>query len=78
MEFQQEEDSTNIPGHLVDTTFTAIGLSPATLYTFRVAGVTVNGTGPYTDITLVTTEDGSMSQYYVPEWQVFRLLAFPA
>ena len=61
VEFQQEEDGADIPGDVVNEAFTAIGLSPATLYTFRVAGVNINGTGPYSNITFISTGDGSMS-----------------
>ena len=37
-----------IPGSVVDRTFTASGLTPYTnYYTFKVAGVNNNGTGPF-------------------------------
>ena len=60
VEFQQEEDGASISGYLVDRSFTAIELSPATLYTFRVAGVNIKGTGPYSDTIYITTEEGGM------------------
>ena len=45
----------------MDRTFTASGLTPYTNYTFRVAGVNSNGTGPYTNtITILTDEDGKL------------------
>ena len=51
----------DIPGevNVMNRTFTASGLTPHTNYTFRVAGVNSNGTGPYSDdITVLTDEDG--------------------
>ena len=45
--------------NVMDRTFTTSGLTPHTNYTFRVAGVNNNGTGPYSDdITVLTDEDG--------------------
>ena len=52
-----------IPGevNVIDRTFTASELTPHTNYTFRVAGVNSNGTGPYSnDITVLTDEDGKL------------------
>ena len=37
----------------------ASGLTPATNYTFRVAGINTNGTGPFTEI-IISTEEDSM------------------
>ena len=57
----QEQGGAVIPGevNVMDRTFTASGLTPHTNYTFRVAGVNSNGTGPYSDdITVFTDEDG--------------------
>ena len=57
----QEQGGVVIPGevNVMDRTFTASGLTPHTNYTFTVAGVNSNGTGPYTNDTIVTTvEDG--------------------
>ena len=51
-----------IPGevNVMDRTFTASRLTPHTNYTFRVAGVNSNGTGPYTNTTAIQTdEDGN-------------------
>ena len=51
-----------IPGvvHMVNRTFTASGLTPYTNYTFRVAGVNDNRTGPFSNITSILTEEESM------------------
>ena len=57
----QEQGGAVIPDevNVMDRTFTASGLTPHTNYTFRVAGVNSNGTGPYSDdITALTDEDG--------------------
>ena len=43
--------------NVMDRTFTASGLTPHTNYIFRVAGVNSNGTGPYSNDTMVTTEE---------------------
>ena len=52
----QEEGGTDIPGEVMGQSFTASGLTPNTSYTFRVAGVNANGTGPFTEnITISTT-----------------------
>ena len=56
----QEQDGAEISGEMnvMDRTFTASGLTPNTNYTFRVAGVNSNGTGPFTNIaTFLTSED---------------------
>ena len=50
-----------IPGevNVINRNFTASGLTPHTNYTFRVAGVNSNATGPYTSTTTIQTdEDG--------------------
>ena len=59
----QEQGGAVIPGevNVMDRTFTASGLTPHTNYTFRVAGVNNNSTGPYTNInTILTDEDGML------------------
>ena len=59
----QEQGGAVIPGevNVMDRTFTASGLTPHTNYTFGVAGVNSNGTGPYTNIsTILTDEDGML------------------
>ena len=59
----QEQGGAVIPGevNVMDRTFTASGLTPHTNYTFRVAGVNSNGTGPYSnDITVLTDEDSKI------------------
>ena len=55
----QEVGGALIPGVVVNRTFTASGLTPYTNYTFRVAGVNDNGTGPFTNITSILTEEES-------------------
>ena len=57
----QEQGGAVIPGevNVMDRTFTASGLAPHTSYTFRIAGVNSNGTGPYTNtIVILTDEEG--------------------
>ena len=44
--------------NLMDRALTASRLTPYTNYTFRVAGVNSAGTGPFTEITLTTGEEG--------------------
>ena len=59
----QEQGGAVIPGeaNAMDRTFTASGLTPHTNYTFRIAGVNSNGTGPYTNISgILTDEDGML------------------
>ena len=59
-----EQGGANVPGNIVDSTFSAGGLTPFTNYTFQVAGVNDVGTGPFTDvITITTDEDGLFSLY---------------
>ena len=55
----QEQGGAVILGevNVMDRTFTASGLTPHTNYIFRVAGVNSNGTGPYTNGTVVMTEE---------------------
>ena len=48
-----------IPGVVVNRTFTASELTPYTNYTFRVAGVNDNGTGPFINVTSILTEEES-------------------
>ena len=48
-----------ISGVVVNRTFTASGLTPYTNYTFRVVGVNDNGTGLFTDVTSIQTEEES-------------------
>ena len=65
----QEQGGAVIPGevNVMDRIFTAIGLTPHTNYIFRVAGVNSNGTGPYTNDTMVMTEeDGN----YMFRWSI--------
>ena len=57
----QEEGGTRIPGEVMDQIFTASSLTPHTNYTFRVAGLNSNGTGPFSEsITILMKEDGKI------------------
>ena len=50
VQFQEQDDGAGVAGGVVNVigrTYTATGLTPATHYTFRVAGVTGGGTGPF-------------------------------
>ena len=55
----QEVGGALIPRVVVDRTFTASRLTPYTNYTFRVAGVNDNGTGPFSNINSIQTEEDS-------------------
>jgi hypothetical protein len=50
----EEQGGAGIPGEVVGRLFTASGLTPAKRYTFRVAGVNINGTGPFQEINILT------------------------
>ena len=55
----QEQSGANVPGS-VDTgerNFSATELTPFSSYTFRVAGVNAVGTGPYSTILSITTDE---------------------
>ena len=54
----QEQGGANVPGNTVNRTFSAEGLTPGTNYTFQVAGVNDAGTGPFTNVTVITVEEG--------------------
>ena len=41
--------------------FTKSRLTPNSSYTFRVAGVNVNGTGPFSDVIIINTEEESIN-----------------
>ena len=61
----QEQGGAVIPGevNVMDRTFTASGLTPHTNYTFRVAGINSNGTGPYMNtIVILTDEEGIITK----------------
>ena len=58
VEFQEVRGAV-IPGVMVNRTFTASGLTPYTNYTFRVAGVNDNDTGPFTDVISIQTKEES-------------------
>ena len=60
VKFQKEEGGTDEElSTNVFENFTVDGLTPSTSYTFQVAGVNINGTGPFTNMLVITTnEDG--------------------
>ena len=53
----QELDGTTITGEVMGQSFTANGLTPRTSYIFQVARVNDAGTGPFTDIITITTDE---------------------
>ena len=58
VQFLEQDGGASVAGGVVDViggTYTVSGLTPATAYTFRVAGVTSGGTGPFSPTTVVTT-----------------------
>jgi hypothetical protein len=55
-----EFNGTTVPEEVVGENFTASGLTPARNYIFRVAGINANGTGPFTNATIVSTDEDSM------------------
>ena len=57
----QEEGGADIPGEVIGQRFTASSLTPNTSYTFRVAGVNANGTGPFTELIILNTHTGEIS-----------------
>ena len=59
VEFQEVGEALIPDGVMVNRTFTASGLTPYTNYTFRVAGVNDNGTGPFSNVTSIMTEEES-------------------
>ena len=60
-----------IPGVVVNKTFTASGLTPYTNYTFRVAGVNDNGTGPFLNVTNILTEEESKYLRIIGQYTTF-------
>ena len=58
----REEGGARIPGEVVNQTFTASGLAPHTNYTFRVAGININGTGSFTELISILTDEDGMCQ----------------
>ena len=62
-----------VPGMLMvdERRFTASGLSPFTNYTFRIAGVNSNGTGPFSNITTIKTAEDSMFDLKSPLFTFF-------
>ena len=60
VDFQQTDGTATTAGEIVGQTFTARGLRPFTDFTFRVAGVSNEGRGPFTDTITVRTNGDSM------------------
>ena len=62
----QEQDGTMIPGEVMGQSFNATELTPYTSYTFQVAGVNINGAGPFSEVTtIMTDEDGLLTSNIV-------------
>ena len=61
----QEQGGATIPGEVMGQSFTANDLTPGKSYTFQVAGVNDDGTGPFTETTITTDEEGYMSRLYI-------------
>ena len=59
-----------------DRTYTVSGLTPATPYIFRVAGVTSGGTGPFSPFRIVITMDGCKLNCYIADYQNYTVLNF--
>ena len=57
----QEQGGARISVEVMGQSFTADRLRPFTDYTFRVAGVNINGTGPFTNTISITIGEESMS-----------------
>ena len=58
VQFQEQDGGASVAGGVVNVigrTYTVSGLTPATAYTFRVAGVTSGGIGPFSPARVVTT-----------------------
>ena len=58
VQFQEQDGGASVAGGVVDVndrTYNVSGLTPATPYTFRVAGVTSGVTGPFSPARVVTT-----------------------
>ncbi len=56
----QEQGGERIPEDVMDQNFNASGLTPGRNYTFQVAGVNINGRGPFTDTIGISTDEESM------------------
>ena len=60
VEFQEQGGARILREEVVNQSFTASGLHPYTNYTFRVAGVNINGTGPFSNTIIITTGEESV------------------
>lgn len=56
-----EEGRARISRDVMGQTFVAAQLTPDTNYFFRVAGANTNGTGPFTDIIALSTDEDGMT-----------------
>ena len=61
----REQLGARIPGEVLEQSFTATGLTPGRTYTFRVAGVSSDGTGPFTDLSVINTDEAGMAYVHV-------------
>ncbi len=59
VEFQEQGQAETLEDVTGVLTFTHTGLTPGRMHTFRVAGINSNGTGPFTNITVVSTDEES-------------------
>ena len=76
VQFQEQDGGSSVAGGVVDVndrTYTVSGLTPATPYTFRVAGVTSGGTGPFSPFRMVITMDGRKLNCYIADYQKYCL-----
>jgi hypothetical protein len=60
VEFQEQGGARTTEVVVVER-FNIDGLTPARNYTFRVAGVSINGTGPFTNYIFITTNEEGMA-----------------
>ena len=58
--FHKQGDSSIVPVNTPNQYFIANTLQPFTNYTFRVAGLNINGTGPFTETTHFTTSEAGI------------------
>ena len=62
VKFKEQTIPREVMGQIVEgQTFNASGLTPHTNYSFRVAGVNSNGTGPFTGLFSIVTDEDCMS-----------------
>ena len=61
VKFRPVRESLITTGTVEDETFIVSGLNPSTNYSFQVAGINENGTGPFSDLIFIMTE-GTFNQ----------------